>query len=105
MSFWTDFETAIKAEASKVLAQVEALAVKLKPLAIATAEDVATIALGAVMQQAPLVISGTEKLAAATASVINTLATQGKSVAVANAQAAVQVTYNALSALIPAKTN
>lgn len=103
MSFWTDFEAAVVKEAHVILAQIEAIAAKLKPLAIATAEDVATIALGAVMQQAPLVISGTEKLAAATAAVITTLGSQGKVVAATNAQAAVQIVYNNLSELVAPK--
>jgi hypothetical protein len=102
MSFWTDFEASIHTAIINTWAEIEKIGTLIKPMAIATAEDVATIALGAVMQQAPLVLSGSIKLANATASVISTLASQGKSVVASQAEAAVQATYNELSSKLNA---
>ena len=102
MSFWNDFEHSLQQAVQAAWAEIEHLAVLIKPMVVATAADVAQIALGAVMQQAPLVISGSVKLANATATVISTLATQGKAVAVSQAEAAVQAAYNDLAAKLAA---
>lgn len=55
----------------------------------------AQIALGAVMQQAPLVISGSEKFSQAVISVVQQAEAQGWKVAVPAAQQLVQQVYNA----------
>ena len=102
MSFFTDLENALKAEVEKIKPTLESIYQFFKPLVVAGAEEVAQAALGAVLKQAPLVISGEEKLNAATASVISTLGSTGKTVAADIATAAVQAAYSAVSAAVPA---
>lgn len=105
MSFWTDLETALATTAKSVVAELSTIATNIKPLIEAGAEEIATVALNAVAQQAPLVLTGQEKLSNATSAVITTLATQGKSVAASVAEASVQSAYNTLSALLNKKTS
>ena len=97
MSFWTDFQTALSGFVTKAEAEVKAAVQYLTPMVEAGAEEVAGAALTAVLAQAPLVISGQEKLNAATASVVSTLASTGKSVAVNLAETAVQAAYNQIA--------
>lgn len=101
MSFWTDFETAVEAEATKVWDKVVTLEHQLVPLVVAKAEEIASAALQAVLAQAPLLLSGQEKMSAAVAFVINLLATQGKAAAANLIEAAIQAVYNMLSTIIP----
>lgn len=56
-------------------------------------EDLAVIAGQAVMQAAPLAISGQEKFGTAVVNVIQTVEKAGQTVAVSTAQAAVQAAY------------
>ncbi len=106
MSFFGDIEAAIKAEIPKMEAAIKSLAAFFKPLIVAGAEEVAQAALQSVLQQAPLVISGAEKLNAATANVITTLGSAGKTAATELVTAAVQTAYSAISASLapPAPT-
>lgn len=97
MSFWTDFTTALSGYVAKAETEIKAVEQYLEPLEVAGADEVASAALTAVLQQAPQVLSGTEKLSAATASVVSTLATAGKSVAVNIAETAVQAAYNTIT--------
>lgn len=97
MSFWSDFTAALSKAADEAKTEVEAAIQYFTPMVEAGAEQVAGAALTAVLQQAPLVITGSEKLSAATASVVSTLATQGKSVAVNIAETAVQAAVNKLA--------
>lgn len=96
MSFWSDVSAAISAEANKLKAEVEAALPFIKTLALATAHDLGTAALQAVVAQAPLLISGQEKLRGALSSVGQTLAADGKAAALADTQIAVQAAYNQL---------
>lgn len=98
MSFWTDFDTALESALVKAETAVKAAYQYFKPMVEAGAAEVATAALNAVLAQAPLVITGGEKLSAATASVVSTLATTGKAVATSVAEAAVQAAVNKLAA-------
>lgn len=61
---------------------------------------IAQIALGAVIQQLPLVLSGSEKFGAAVATTIQTVEAQGKTIAVSDAQAAVQTAFDHLTTAI-----
>lgn len=99
MSFWSDFEVSLSKAVTAAEADVKAALQYIEPLVVAGAEQVAQAALAAVLQQAPLVISGAEKLSAATANVVSTLASQGKSVATNIAETAVQAAYNQLGAV------
>lgn len=104
MSFWTNLETAIEADVKAAEAEIVKIATAIKPLLIASAEELGNIALQAVLTQATSVVSGQEKLNAAVSTVVTTLATAGKAVAVSTAEAAVQVAYNTVSAsLTPSK--
>lgn len=91
---------ALVAYATPILNDLKPLVDKIKPLLQATEEEIATLALNAVASEAPKVLSGEEKLSAATSTVINSLASQGKTIAATNAQAAVQTAYNFLSGLL-----
>lgn len=102
MSFWTDFEVFLQNAVTKAEAAVSAAFQYVKPMVVAGAEEVAQLALQEVLKQAPLVLSGAEKLNAATAAVVSTLATQGKRVAINIAETAVQGAYNKVSSLKPA---
>ena len=103
MSFWTDLETTVETEANKVWGDIVAIEKELAPLAIATAEDIGKAALQAVLGQAPALLSGKEKMAAAVAFVINLLATQGKAAVATLIEAAIQAAYNMISTIIPAQ--
>ena len=100
MSFWNDFETFLKNAINAVGNTLGSIAVHIKPILVAGAEEVATAALNAVMAEAPKVISGSEKFDSAVSNVVTGLASRGKSVGIAVASAAVQTAYNELSALL-----
>lgn len=101
-SFWSQFTAFLNSAVAAAKTEIETIAAKVKPLVEAEAEEVAQAALQSVLTQAPLVISGAEKLSAATASVITTLASTGKSVPAGVAEAAVQSAYSTVAAsLIP----
>jgi hypothetical protein len=57
---------------------------------------IAQIALGAVISQLPLVLSGSEKLGAAVASTVMQVEAQGKNIVISDAQAAVQAAHDHL---------
>lgn len=97
MSFWTDFEVELTKAVSAAEAAVKAAAQYFAPKIEAGAAEVATAALDAALAQAPLLISGKEKLSAATASVVSTVSSTGKTVAVNIAETAVQAAVNKLS--------
>jgi hypothetical protein len=99
-SFWASLWAGFQSEFVKIEATLKPLAAKLLPMLEATGEEVATVALNAVAAQAPLVLSGQVKLSAATSAVISTLASQGKSITATNAEAAVQSSFNFLSAIL-----
>lgn len=101
MSFFSSLEAAIKTEFAKIEPTLAAIWKAIKPMVEATAEEIATIALNAVTQNALATLSGAEKLSTAVNNVVTTLATQGKSVTVTNAETAVQSAYNYLSTQIP----
>lgn len=100
MSFWTDLETAVKANLVKVEAELVTIGKAIKPVIVASAEEVGQAALSAVLAQAPLVITGQEKLSAATNSVVASVTANGKSVLASTAETAVQTAYNIVSAQI-----
>lgn len=63
-------------------------------------EDLAEIAVGAVLKQAPLVLDGTEKFGNAVASVVQTVEASGKTVAIQTAQTAVQTAYLTVQSVV-----
>lgn len=96
MSFFTDIESAIVAEAKVLEADVVKALPFIEAVGKATAQELGTAALQAVLAQAPLVISGSEKLSAAVSSVGQTLAADGKAAALSDTEIAVQAAYNQL---------
>lgn len=102
MSFWTDVEAAISAEIKVLEADVTKALPFIKTLAVATATELGQAALQAVVAQAPLVISGAEKLSGAISAVGQNLAATGKAAALSDTEIAVQAAYNALGLSKPA---
>lgn len=97
MSFWTDFQTELTAAVAAAKAEITAVEQYFVPKVEAAASEIASVALTAVLTQAPLVLSGAEKLSAATSSVISTIASNGKTVAIGIAETAVQAAVNAIT--------
>jgi hypothetical protein len=67
-------------------------------------EDIAAIAGNAVLAQATAVLSGTEKFGNAVADVVQTVETQGKTVAIQTAQMAVQQAFIVVKTVAAANT-
>lgn len=101
MSFWTDFEKYVHTAVQSVSAEILLIAHKIKPLVVASADELAHLAVKAVIAEAPKVISGQEKLASAVSNLVTTLAKAGKSVAATTAEAAIQVAYNEIASHLP----
>lgn len=102
VKLWQDIE----AEAKKVGPELEALAVTEEQAAVATIEQVfdvgAPLAVAAVIQQAPLLISGQEKFSNAVTSVAQDLEAKLGPVAMGNVQTLVQNTYTGLQTIATA---
>jgi len=107
MSFLNSIKAKVSAVFNDFVASVRALADSFLPkagkLAEAAIEDVFSIAVQAVLSQAPKVISGQEKFENAVNTVIKSVVAQGKTIAVNTAGAAVQLAY--LEAVRIAKEN
>lgn len=103
MSFWTDLEASIETAAKAAEAKVAAVYQYFKPLIVATAEELGTLALNEVLAQAPQVIAGTEKLSAAVSNISSTLASAGKTASLSLIQTAVQAAHDYV-ATIPKPT-
>jgi len=69
----------------------------LRPIAAASAKEIAQIALAAVMAEVPKVLSGQEKFNSAVNNVTGTLKVSGKAVAVSLVEVAVEAAYQGLS--------
>lgn len=69
-----------------------------KPIASATAKELAQVALSAVVAELPKVISGQEKFNSAVNNVGNTLKSAGKSAAQSLIEVAVEAAYQSLKA-------
>jgi hypothetical protein len=102
MNFFASLSASISAGIKALGAEIQKFAAFLKPLVVATAEEIGQAALQEVLVQAPLVISGQEKMNAAVASVKTTLATSGKAASLTLIQAAVQEAHDLLSQAIKA---
>lgn len=97
MSFFSDISLAISAGIKALGADLSKFATAIKPVVVADAEAVGAAALAAVVQQAPLVLSGKEKLNAAITSVQGTLTAAGKTASLTVISAAVQEAHDLLS--------
>lgn len=109
LSTWFDnLVTQAKAELTKLATEAETEAKKIydavEPVVVSDLEAflsaIGSIAVGAVLKQAPLFLSGAEKFGAAVADVIQQVEAQGKPIAVADAQMAVQGAYHAVQVAV-----
>lgn len=100
-SFFSNLGTFLRAEAKKLEGSLGSMWASIKPLVQATEQEVASVAINAVMTQIPLVLNGSVKLSNATASIITSLGTQGKTIAIHFAEAAAQAAYNEIQSLRP----
>jgi hypothetical protein len=101
-SFFSSLGASISAGIKALGAEIQKFAAFMKPLLVASAEEIGTAALAQVLVQAPLVISGQEKMTAAVANVKTTLAASGKTAGLSLIQAAVQDAHDQLSAALAA---
>lgn len=103
----SDFQTLVKkaeAKLAELVASGEAEALKVydevKPIVVAEAADfleaVGEIALGAVLKQVPLMLTGGEKFGQAVTATVYAVEGQGKTIAIADAQSAVTKAFTAL---------
>lgn len=107
-TWFTALEAQAKAEFEKLVSEGEAEAKKIAdaigPVIVADLENflsaIGQIAIGAVMKQAPLVLSGAEKFGNAVASVVQQVEGQGKAILVSDAQMAVQAAYHAVQVVV-----
>lgn len=97
MSFFSDLEAELAAGVKALGAEIVKVATYFKPVIVASAQELGQIALQAVLTEAPKVLAGSEKLSNATSSVLTTLGAAGKTVAISDAQAAIQAAYNAIA--------
>jgi len=102
VQLWDDIQT----EAGKIETGLEALAVTVETNAVAAIEDVfkigAPLAVAAIMQQVPLLISGTEKFGNAVTSVAQDLQSKLGPIAIADVQTLVQTTFTGLTKIASA---
>jgi len=103
MTFFSNIAAALESEARKVEADLAPLWAKIKPLVQATEQDLASVALNAVIAQIPAVAAGTEKFTAATAQVLTALGNEGKTAGINLIEASVQLAYNFVQSLRPAQ--
>ena len=101
MSFWTDLESAISAEAKALEAKLAQAYQYFKPLVQATAQELGSLALNAVLTEAPAVISGQEKLGNAINNVKSQLLAQGKTAGLGLIETAVQAAHDYMAANKP----
>lgn len=99
-----EVEADAKAAVAAVEGGVEKLAEEIGAVVIPEAEallkELFQIAIGAVIAEAPKVLSGAEKFGNAVANVVQTAEAKGKAVIVADAQLAVQGAFKAVQAAV-----
>lgn len=100
--FLNALETAVESMKDQILGSASSFLGELESGAEAALEDLAGVALNAVVAQAPLLITGQEKFGGAVTAVVQAVEAGGKTVAVQTAQMAVQQAY--LAAQQVAKT-
>lgn len=107
MSFFNDLKAKLTSVVSSFITQVKALAgyflPKLADLAEVAIEDILQIATAAVLAEAPKLISGQEKFDSAVSAVLNTVKSQGKTIAINTAGAAVQLAYLEIQNVVKGK--
>lgn len=103
MSFaqiFTDLENEANVKLAEVGSEIKQFFVKEEPIIVAEAEHVlrqlASLALSAVIAEAPKLISGQEKFGNAVASITQSVEASGKKVLIADAQLAVQAAFRTI---------
>lgn len=100
-SFFTNLGAYLEAEALKVEAEIKKIAAEVGPYLLNDLESFATtlaqIAIGAVLKQALLVLSGSEKFGAAVTDVVQQVEINGKQIEINDAQAVVQQAYQTIA--------
>jgi predicted aconitase with swiveling domain len=96
----TSLQTFWLALVAKVKAALPVIESVVASEAEAFLSSIAQIALGAVITNLPLVASGTEKFGAAVASTVQQVEAQGKTIAISDAQSAVQAAHDHLLASV-----
>lgn len=97
MSIFASIKSKLSAIVTSLGNQIKAVAATFLPKAEALVEvgveDILNIAASAVLAEAPRLISGQDKFQSAVQSVVQTVASQGKTIAVNTAGAAVQLAF------------
>ena len=101
VSFFSDLEASIVAEAKVVEADLVKVEHFFIPLIEAAAAEIGKAALNAVLAAAPLVLTGQQKLSAAVASVQATLLASGKTAALGLIATAVQAAHDYVAGTAP----
>lgn len=103
----TQAAAAFKKLETEAVDEAEKVAKAIGPVIVADLEDflsaIGTIAIGAVLKQAPLVLSGAEKFGAAVTHVVQQVEEQGKTIAIQDAQMAVQGAYHAVQVAVSSR--
>jgi len=108
VSWFSQLVSFIEAKAQAAEAEVVKVAEEIGPVVVQYTEEflssLAEIAVGAVLKQAPLAISGAEKFGSAVADVVQSVEAQGKSLAIQDAQAATQAAYQSIKNVVTGAT-
>ena len=96
-TIWAEVEAEAIAAVNAVEGGIEKLAAEIGPVIVADVEallkELCQLAIGAVLAEAPKVISGSEKFSSAVTNVFQTVEARGKAVAIENVRMAVQSAY------------
>jgi hypothetical protein len=96
-SLETSIETAVSGWIATAKADAIAIFKKEEPIIEASAEELASFALQAVVTQGSAALTGSEKLSAAVQNVVSSVAASGKTVAITDATTAVQAVFDKLT--------
>jgi len=99
-SWFANFVSFVETEAKAAEDKIVQVANEIGPVIVQYTEEflssLAQVAIGAVLDQAPLAISGAEKFGNAVANVLQTVEAQGKTMAINDVHAVVQSAYTAV---------
>lgn len=108
-SWFSQFVGFVETEAKAVESKIVEIASEIGTEVVQYGEEflssLAQIAVGAVLHEAPAVISGAEKFGNAVATVIQSVEAQGKQIAITDAHAVVTSAYNAVKSVAATVTS
>lgn len=110
LSTWfANLEVEAKTEIDKLGAEAEVIAEKVGKVIIPEVEaflkELGSLAIQAVIAEAPKLISGSEKFGSAVTSIVQTVESQGKAIAIQDAQMAVQGAFRAVQVAVSVPTS